>query len=628
MVSRRLRTVLQAAALAGLAATAHTAAAANITTYHYDNQRTGWNPSETALTPANVASTRFGLLHQVALDNQVDTQPLFVSGESIAGGTHDVVYVATESNTVYAIDAATGAILLSRNFGPPVPIAALPAGCTNNANTIGITGTPVIDTAAGILYVIVYTYENNAPIYRVHALALATLADTVPPVVIAATAPLVGGGGYAFTPASSRQRAALLETSGAIYAAFSSFCDAAADTSRGWVLGWQAGTLTPLAANELVDQAAKTIDYKQYLGSIWMSAAGIAADDQGSLYFVTSNSNAADYNSQSDLSESVVRISADLTTVQDFFTPRNHATLDDNDLDLGSGGILLLPDQPGAYPHLAIMAGKQGPLYLFNRDHLGGLAPTPPALHSYTNNGCWCAASYFVNGNGVPQIVTSTGQNIAVWKLKTSPSTALALASTGPTLPSGQDSGFFTTVSSNGQTKNTAVIWALPHPDNNDPNHIVTLMAFDPEKGASQLFSGAAGSWPFTGGNANLVPVVANGQVFVASYQTLSIFGLAPKSAHLRFTAAKPPVAAVYRGTPHQLYGTVVSLSPTTMMLRTRTGSLVAVDPAASRAGANFTELAPGHAALVRGAYDHAGNFIALFVMHAKDAPQLWGADR
>jgi outer membrane protein assembly factor BamB len=623
-----IRRGLLVLAACGLAWRGAACAATTVATYHYEDLRTGWDQTETTLTPANVGGARFGLLHQVALDDQVDAQPLFVSAENIAGGTHDVVYVATESNTVYAIDAASGAILLSRNLGAPVPSTVLPGGCVNNANNVGIDGTPVIDTAAGILYVVVYTYENGAPIYRIHALALATLADSVPPAVIAATAPLAGGGTYAFTPASSRQRAALLETSGNVYAAFGSFCDSNANTSRGWVLGWQAGTLNPLPASELVDQAAAAASYKAYLGSIWMSGAGLASDDLGSLYFVTANSASADYNTQTDLAESVVRMSADLTTVQGFFTPADHAKLDASDLEIGAGGILLLPDQPGGFTHLAVFAGKQGPLYLFNRDDLGGLAPSPPALHTYTNNGCWCMPSYYVASNGAPQIVTSTGQNVEVWKLKTAPATRLELVSTGPILQSGQDSGFFTTVSSNGQAKKTAVIWALPHPNNTDPNHLITLTAFDPENGASQILAAAAGSWPFVNANANLVPVIANGQVFVASYRTLSIFGLAPKSAHLRFAAATPPVIAEYTATPHQLYGTVVSLRPAAILLRTRTGGLVVVDPAPARAAANFTEMAPGHAVLVRGTYDHAGNFIAQYVMHAKDAAQLWGADR
>jgi hypothetical protein len=166
------------------------AQAANVVTYHYDNQRTGWNASETTLTPVAVASSSFGLLSQTALDEQVDAQPLFVSGEQIAGGTYDVVYVVTENDTVYAIDSATGNVLLSNNLGTAVPINELPGGCNNNSNHIGINSTPVIDLAAGVMYLITDTYENRRLGFHLHELSLTTLQDVVAPVLVSATAPL------------------------------------------------------------------------------------------------------------------------------------------------------------------------------------------------------------------------------------------------------------------------------------------------------------------------------------------------------------------------------------------------------------------------------------------------------
>src|ERR1019366_5818832 len=143
-----------------------------VTTYHYDNLRTGWNQQETTLSATNFPAN-FGILHTVPLDEQVDAQPLLVPGMTIAGGTHDVVYVATENNTVYAIDASSGAILLQRNLGTPVPT---PLGCTNNSQNGWINSTPVIDPAAKTLYVIAYV-NGSPPTYQLHALNLSTLAE-------------------------------------------------------------------------------------------------------------------------------------------------------------------------------------------------------------------------------------------------------------------------------------------------------------------------------------------------------------------------------------------------------------------------------------------------------------------
>jgi hypothetical protein len=628
MLSPRLRTVLQAAALASLAATAHTAAAANITTYHYDNQRTGWNPSETALTPATVASGKFGLLAQTTVDDQVDAQPLFVAGLSIAGGTHDVVYVATESNSVYAIDAHTGAVLLRNNFGPPVPSTALPGGCNNNGNNVGINSTPVIDTVAQRLYAITYTYTNSTQAFQIHALNLATLTDAVPPVTITASALLPGGSTYSFSAANSRQRPALLETSGNVYAGFGSFCDVNANLSRGWVLGWQAATLTPLPANALINHVP-TADSSFFLSSVWMSGYGISSDDNGSLFFVTGNSDGNTYNAAANLSESAIRLTTDLTTVQGFFTPKNHGNLDNGDVDFGAGGIMVVPTQPGSEPDMAIAAGKGDALYLLNRDDLGGLAARAPTVKSYTNDGCWCGPSYYVGSDNVPRIVTSTGHNVAVWTLQTQPSAGLTLESSGPTLKSGLDKGFFTTVSSNGATANTAIIWALPHPANSDHKHTITLTAFDPANKSAQLVSAPAGTWPFaSNANANLVPVVANGQVFVASYKQLSIFGLAPAAQHVAFAPPPAPQILRYTGTRHEVYGTAVGIAHDTMTLRTRAGTLLAVDLAAARASSDVPQTATGQPVIVRGDYDAAGNLKARYVLHAKNDPELWLPDR
>jgi hypothetical protein len=219
-----------------------------VSTYHYDTLRTGWNSHERVLTAQNVASSQFGLLQLVTLDDQVDAQPLFVADQDIAGGKHDVIYIATAANTVYAIDASTGAVLQTRNLGVPVPQATL-LGCTNNAPNVGISSTPVIDVVSKTLYVMALTVLSGNPAYQLHALDLDSFTDKVPPVVVAASQTRTDGSTYNFMAGFSRQRSGLLYANGNIYAGFASFCDQRPDVSRGWLLGWQAATLQPLPAS-------------------------------------------------------------------------------------------------------------------------------------------------------------------------------------------------------------------------------------------------------------------------------------------------------------------------------------------------------------------------------------------
>jgi hypothetical protein len=501
-----------------------------ITTYHYDNNRTGWNQAETVLTPANVGSPSFGLLQTVPLDDQVDAQPLVVPGVQITAGKnqglHDVVYVATEGNTVYAIDVHTGIVLLNPNFGTPV---YFPLGCMNNGPNVGINSTPVIDPDSKTLYVMVYTQGLFAPAYYLHALDLGSLTDKVVPHLVRASHRLNDGSIFSFNAAYQRQRPALLLANGSIYAGFGSFCDLAPNLSRGWILGWTAGSLKAFPSNELIDKQATSPD-GFFLSSIWMAGYGPATDDAGNILFVTGNSDAAGntYDGITNIQESVVKVSSTLTTVLDLFTPKNQQAMDEKDADFGSGGVLVLPDQPGSTPHLAVAAGKIGTMFLMNEDKLGGFSLSKNnVLGSYAVGGCWCGQSYFVDpSDDVARVVSSGGRMVRVWKLQTSPKVALTQVAASHSLGGAQDPGFFTTISSNGGA--SPIIWALSRP----PNTIkapIFLFAFDPESGGStmkQLFKEDAGAWPNLGGDANLVPVVANGLVFVASNQQLQIFGL------------------------------------------------------------------------------------------------------
>ncbi len=510
-------------------ASAHLAAAqTSVTTYHYDNYRTGWNQTESVLTPANVSNKSFGKLFTVKLDDQVDAQPLVVPGVLITKGKfqgqHDVVYVPTENNTIYAIDVHTGTVLLNPNFGRPV---RYPLGCSNNAPNVGTTSTPVIDLESNTLYVMIYTQDQSGPAYRLHALDLGSLTDKVTPQLVSASQTLSNGSTFTFNATYQRQRPALLLSNGSIYAGFGSFCDIDGNLSRGWLLGWSAGSLAPFASNELLDLQATDQD-TFFLSSIWMSGYGPATDDSGNILFVTGNSDPNTYDGVTNIQESVVKVPPTLTGVLDMFTPDNQVSLDQGDVDFGSGGVLILPHQPGSKPHLAVAAGKDGNMYFMNEDDLGGYSPSSNnVLGTYSVGGCWCGQSYYVDPkDGLGRVVSSGGDYVNVWSVQTSPSVSLKLQTTSAPLYSGQDPGFFTSISSNGTA--SPIIWAIARPQN-EPAAPFRMIAFDPDAGKrpmKQLYATTAGAWPNLGGNANLVPVVANGEVFVASNKQLRIYGL------------------------------------------------------------------------------------------------------
>jgi hypothetical protein len=511
--------------LLGTIASAQTA----VTTYHYDNHRTGWNAKESALTPSNVNKSSFGLLFSVTLDDQVDAEPLIVPGVNVTGGTspgvHDVVYMATGHDTVYAIDANAGTVLLTQSLGKPV---AEPLGCNNNGPYVGVDSTPVIDLSTNTLYVMAYTQASDGPTYTIHGLDLGSLQDKLTPAVVAASHTLSNGRSLIFNAKYQRQRPALLLANGNVYAGFGSFCDLSPNRSHGWLLGWNATTLAPLSANEVFDIQA-TSPNTFFLSSIWMSGYGPAADDSGNIVLVTGNSDPSGttYDGVTNIQESVIKVSPNLTNVVDLFTPSNQSSLDQQDGDFGSGGVLVLPDQPGSLPHLAVAAGKDGNMYFMNEDDLGGYSPTKNnVVGTYNIGGCWCGQSYFVDPkDGLARVVSSGGNLIKVWKLETAP-TAKLRGVTSAAIPSGQSPGFFTSVSSNGTAN--PVIWALARPISQSADKL-RLYAFNPEAGGSNmklLYKSRAGGWPNINGNSNMVPVVANGKVYVGSNKRLQVFGL------------------------------------------------------------------------------------------------------
>ena len=253
-----------------------------------------------------------------------------------------MVYVATENNSVYAVDADNDTKLKKVNLGTAVP---WPIGCGNNGPTVGINGTPVIDLATGTLYVIAYILDpahGGNPEYYVHALDIATLADKVSPRMVTSSRNLNNNQPFNFQAMYQRQRPGMLLDNGNVYAGFGSFCDWGGSNSRGWVLGWQAGTLNPLPANDLNNSQSSEPNY-MFLSSVWESGYGLAAAD-GNLYFTTGNSDwsGTTYDGCTNIQESVVRLPGSLlrscpVTPPDpsLFTPSNVAALDQNDTDVG-----------------------------------------------------------------------------------------------------------------------------------------------------------------------------------------------------------------------------------------------------------------------------------------------------
>jgi hypothetical protein len=296
---------------------------------------------------------------------------------------------------------------------------------------------------------------------------------------------------------------------------------------------------------------------------------------------------------------------------------------------------MVLPRGSGPTPSLLVAAGKDGRMFLLNRANLGQYSPTSNnVLGTYPIGQCWCGPSYFTGTDGAGRVVTSGGQTVQVWRLDYSSTAKLIHESSSVAISSGQDPGFFTSISSNGTQAGTAVIWAVSHPTNSNPANVL-LYAFDASNGA-ELFSAVAGTWPSTYANANIVPTVANGRVYVASNRELDIFGLgAPASASEldRISAVRQQALEKAENLPvlvageHTIYGRVTSVNGMTAQLRTRDGKTIPVELSEALRADHVAMPAPGLASYVRGFYRN-GVLIATYVLHAKPQPALWGPDR
>jgi len=344
----------------------------SVVTYHNDNSRSGQNTQETILAPSIVKAQYFGKLFTYAVDGYIVGQPLYVPNVAIPNsGTHNVVFIATQHDSVYAFDAdqvGTGSPLWTTSFINPaqgittVPISFQGCGAATGFTEIGIMGTPVIDPASGTLYVVTKTAENNKIYFRLHALDYTTGTDKAgSPVVITG----VIAGLAVFNPNFEIQRPALLLNNGNLYVAFgSNGCDKGA---QGWMMAYNSTTLQQ--AGVFSSQPEQS-----WGANFWSGGSGPAGDVFGSVYISTANGifdgNVGGY----DYGDSVLRFSVGTSglALGDYFTPYDQLKLNVNDIDLGSGGVLLLPDQPGNVAHLLVTAGKEGTVYVINRDQMGG----------------------------------------------------------------------------------------------------------------------------------------------------------------------------------------------------------------------------------------------------------------
>ena len=384
--------------------------AQDVLTYHNDNARTGLNPNENILNLSNVNSTTFGKLFTITVDGKVDAQPLYASSVTIPGkGLHNVLYVATEHDSVYAFDADTGAQLWWTSLLESGETTSDTHSCTQVTPEIGITSTPVIDRSSGAngtIYVVAMTKDASAAYHqRLHALDITTgQEEFAGPKEIQATYPGTGaesnGTQDIFNPGQYKERPGLLLLNNVIYTAWSSHCDYTPYT--GWVMAYDESTLNQVSVLNLTPNGSD--------GGIWMSGDGLAADTSGYVYLLMGNGtfdttlNSNGFPSSSDYGNAFVKLSNTNNTlaVADYFTMYNTSSESSIDQDLGSGGALVLPDMQdvnGVTRHLAVGAGKDQTIYLVNRDNMGKFNASSDNIYqelpSALGGGVWSMPAYF-----------------------------------------------------------------------------------------------------------------------------------------------------------------------------------------------------------------------------------------
>ncbi len=505
-----------------------------VTTYHNDNYRSGVNTQETILTPSNVNEVTFGKRLVLPVTGYIFAQPLYVPNVNINGTLHNVVYAVTEHDQAYAFDVNTGQLLWHKNFLIPtnpnkqiLPLSGNDVGCLVLGNEIGITGTPVIDLTTNEIYMVASTKEivnNNTTFYqRMHVLDIRTgvekLSGPSYGAPITAKVPGTGSGsinGYiTFDPTTHIQRPALTLANGLVYVAWGCFCDFY--LAHGWIMAFNKDSLWP--SGVFLDTP------NGYLGGIWNSGSGLAADSAGSLYTGTGNG-LFDVNVGGvDYGDTIFRLSwpGSQPVVQDYFTPWDQGWLGSHDWDVASGGVLLF-DQPGApYPHLLIQAAKEGTIDLINRDNMGyfnaggdnQIVQTLPRILAGLGfgNGFWGAPTMWNNNlyfgsRGAPLKAFSYNPQTQQIQAQYTSATPETFNYPGPT-PS---------VSSNGTAN--GIVWVF------ESNSV--LRAYDANNLATELYNSNQNQQRDQAGTAVpfVIPTVADGMVFLGAENEVDVYGL------------------------------------------------------------------------------------------------------
>jgi hypothetical protein len=522
MISRHFARTLGALALAAIFSTLVCAPRAfgqvSVLTNKYDNARDGLNSSETLLSIGDVTSSQFGKLATYNVDGYVQAQPLYMYGLTINGGTHNVVFVATLNDSVYAIDADTSTLLWQISLSTPVPSATEGCSGVTGFNQIGILATPVIDPNTNTMYLTAKTYGTGSgpTAYSLHALDVTTGFEKFGgPTPIAATV-----GTSTFTPINYIQRPGVLLSNGNVYLGFgSNGCDL---NARGWMFAFKASDLSQVAVATLQPD-------NSYGSSVWQAGVGPAADSSGNLFLSTANGL---FNfTANDLGDSVLKMSVGPKgfALEDSFTPFDQTNMAANDLDLGSAGPILLPTQTGSTtPNLLVASGKDADIYLINRDSMGGYNPAsnsqivqyiPTALAGelFGSPVYWNNLVYFLAHQDYLRSYSLSTDGSGVTSLSTSPVAKTVGKLTNFGLP---------VISANGNTN--GIVWLV-----RNVSGVPKLSAYD----ATTLFllydSGQAAGGRDTLGTIGhfATPTVVNGKVFAGTQTQLVTYGLFPSIA-------------------------------------------------------------------------------------------------
>jgi hypothetical protein len=500
---------------------------AQVTTSQYDNARTGATLHERILTPQNVNAQQFGKIGAFKVDGPVYAQPLFVPSVEIPGkGTHDVLYVATEHDSVYAFDA-------SRPGDPPLwkvsfldksrGVTVLSEGmvdCPFIRPEIGITSTPVIDIKTGTLYVlartmIAHTVGDDEYFQHLHALAITTgVEKSGGPKLIAASVPGTGAGStkgqIAFDPLRENPRAALTLANNSIYLEWASSCDV--DPYHGWVMAYDSQTLA--------QKAVLNVDPNGSEAGIWLSDAGPAVDSEGNLYVPTGNGTFDAGSGGRDYGDSVLKLDGSTLAIRDYFTPHDQERISHADNDVGSAGPLLLPDQPGPHRHLLLQPTKDSTIYVIDRDNMGKYHSDSDALVEMIQlpGGAHGAMAYW---NGCAYFATRDDY-LRAYSIKNGQLTQSMLSTTRFA-----DPGATPSISANG--KNNAIVWTIAtRPWSGPDNKPAVLYAFDATKLGDPLYTSEQNSQRDRAALATrfVIPVVVNGRVYFGTRSEVEVYGL------------------------------------------------------------------------------------------------------